>query len=102
MARQKRQNPVLIVAQVYLDQYMPDMGDAKLKLRTLDGPPDGPRYVVTAENCTASQCPHGVTPARAANGECPVVECPLRHSVRLLFSRRGAVMHTTVSDIHWS
>jgi len=102
MARRKRQNPLLVVAQSYLNQYLPEMMGAKLRLRMLDGPPEAPRYVVTAETCTALTCPHGVLPAVSASGQCPVVECPLRQSVRLLLSRRGAVVHTTVSDIHWS
>src|SRR5690349_14009877 len=101
MARRKRQNPLMIVARTYLNQHVPDLADAKLQLRTLDGPPDAPRYVVTAESCSAGQCPYGVTPARAACGECPVIACPLRHSIRMLFNRRGALLHTTDSDIHW-
>lgn len=102
MARRKRQNPLLIVAQTYLKQHTPDLAGAPLKLRTLDGPPDAPRYVVTAETCNVGECPYGVAPERVACGECPVLACPLRHSVRLLFSRRGEMLHTTDSDIHWA
>lgn len=102
MARRKRQNPVLIAAQSYLNQHMPTMRGAKLKLRTLDGPPEAPRYVVTAETCTGYICPHGIPLDTVANGQCPIVECPLRQSVRLLLSRRGLVVHNTISDIHWS
>jgi len=102
MARRKRQNPLLIVAQGYLNQYLPEMMGAKLRMRMLDGPPEAPRYVVTAETCTGCTCPHGVLPVLALNGQCPITECPLRHSVRLLLNRRGAVVHTTVSDIHWN
>jgi hypothetical protein len=101
MARRKRQNPLLIVARTYLNRHMPDMTDARLSVRMLDGPPDAPRYAVTAETCTARSCPYGVPPEVAANGQCPIADCPLRHSVRLLLNRRGTVMHSTVSDIHW-
>jgi hypothetical protein len=80
---------------------MPDMNAAQLNLRTLDGPPDAPRYAVTAEICTACTCPHGIPLTLAANGQCPIAECRLRHSVRLLLNRRGTVVHTTISDIHW-
>ena len=102
MARRKRQHPLLIVAQTYLSQHVPDLAEAKLTLRTLDGPPEAPRYVVTAETCTAGECPYGVAPLQAACGDCPVLACPLRHSVRLLFRRSGAMIHSTDSDIHWA
>ena len=102
MARRKRQHPLLLVARTYLSQHMPDMIDARLNLRMLDGPPEAPRYAVTAETCTARACPHGIPLAVAAGGQCPIAECPLRQSVRLLLNRRGIVVHTTVSDIHWS
>jgi hypothetical protein len=102
MARRKRQNPLLIVAQSYLNQHMPDMAGARLKVRSLDGPPDAPRYVVTAETCAGCPCPYGIPVAVAANDKCPIYTCPLRHSVRLLMSRRGAVLHTTESDVHWT
>jgi hypothetical protein len=102
MARRKRQHPLLLVARSYLSQHMPDMSDARLKLRVLDGPPEAPRYAVTAETCTACPCPHGIPLAVAAGGQCPITECPLRHSVRLLLNRRGTVIHTTVSDIRWT
>lgn len=93
---------MLVVARSYLSRHMPMMHGAKLKLRMLDGPPEAPRYVVTAETCLGCPCPHGVALDIAANGQCPIIECPLRQSVRLLLSRRGMVVHSTVSDIHWS
>ena len=102
MARHKRQNPLLITAQAYLNEHAPDLAQAHLKLRMLDGPPDAPRYVVSAEACTADECPYGIAPARAACGDCPVLSCPLRHSVRLLFSRAGTMMRSIDSDIHWA
>jgi hypothetical protein len=101
MARRKRQNPLLTVARTYLAQHMPDMHGARLRIRALDGPPGSPRYAVTAELCTTGGCPHGISPATASAGNCPVIECPLRNAVRLLIDRHGAVMHTTRSGIHW-
>ncbi|HNP86605.1 MAG: hypothetical protein JST60_13995 [Chloroflexi bacterium SZAS-1] len=100
MARRRRQHPLLKIAQAYLNQHMPEMAGARLQLRNLDGPPEAPRYSVTAE-CCLQACPHGVAPAIAAVGKCPVADCPLRCSVRLLLSRRGTVLHTTQSTIHW-
>ena len=101
MARQKRQNLFLKIAQTYLRQQMPAMRGATLKLRMLDGPPGSPRYAVTAETCGVAACPHGIAPSAAAIGECPVSECPRRHSVRLLLDRQGVVMHTTIGSVHW-
>ncbi|HRC74504.1 MAG TPA: hypothetical protein PLO33_02435, partial [Kouleothrix sp.] len=75
MARRKRQNPFLSMAQVYLNQHMPDMSGARLQLRMLDGPPGSPRYAVTAEVCRHI-CPYGVLPAQAALGKCTVFDCP--------------------------
>jgi hypothetical protein len=102
MARRKRQHPLLAVARTYLSQHMPDLRGAQLRIRALDGPPGSPRYAVTAELCGAGVCPHGVTPAVAAAGQCPVFDCPLRGSVRLLMDRRGTVIQTIRSGIHWS
>ncbi|HNP70513.1 MAG TPA: hypothetical protein PKK15_05370 [Kouleothrix sp.] len=101
MARRKRQNPFLSMAQVYLNQHMPDMSGARLQLRMLDGPPGSPRYAVTAEVCRHI-CPYGVLPAQAALGKCTVFDCPLRQSVRLLLDRRGAVLHATRNTLHWN
>lgn len=100
MARRKRQNIYLAIAQTYLAQHMPDMAGAHLCVRMLDGPPGGPRYSVTAELCVP-RCPRGVAPALAALGQCAVVGCPLRRSVRLLLDRRGTVLHTSRSGLHW-
>lgn len=101
MARRKRQNPLLVVAQSYLVQHMPEMRGARLKIRMLDGPPSSPRYAVTAELCTTGHCPHGVSTATAMAGKCPVTDCPLRDTVRLLMDRRGGVVHTVRCGIHW-
>jgi hypothetical protein len=102
MARRKRQNPLLAVAQTYLATHMPDLRGARLQIRMLDGPPESPRYAVTAELCTAGACPYGVTSAVAAAGQCPIIDCPLRNSARLLLDRRGTVVQTIRSGIHWN
>ncbi|MBK9941468.1 MAG: hypothetical protein IPP13_07595 [Kouleothrix sp.] len=101
MARRKRPNPFLAIAQTYLHQHMPEMVGAQLQLRMLDGPPGSPRYAVTAEQCM-NTCPYGVPVALAAVGKCTMICCPLRRTVRLLLDRRGTVMHATRSDIHWN
>lgn len=102
MARRKRQNPLLVVAQSYLNQNMPEMRGARVQIRMLDGPPGSPRYAVSAELCTTNTCPYGVTPAVASAGRCPIISCPLRNSVRLLMDRRGSVVQTIHCDIHWN
>lgn len=101
MGRRKRQHPLLKIAQAYLSKTMPAMASARLQLRNLDGPPGSPRFAVTAELCEHT-CPYGVAPAVATAGQCPVGDCPLRCSVRMLLDRRGTVMHTTQSTLHWS
>jgi hypothetical protein len=101
MARHKRKNPLLAIAQTYLVLHMPELRATRLQIRMLDGPPGGPRYAVTAELCTTARCPYGVAQATADSGECPVHNCPLRDSVRLLMNRRGDVVQSVRSGIHW-
>ena len=102
MARRKRQNPLLVVAQSYLVQHMPELRGARLQIRMLDGPPGSPRYAVTAELCTTQACPYGVSATTANAGKCPIISCPLRNTARLLMDRRGAVVQTIRCDIHWN
>jgi hypothetical protein len=92
---------MLKVARQYLDRSLPELRDTALQLRPLDGPAESPRYAVTAERCTASGCPHGISAATAAAGECPVRDCPLRDSVRLLLDRGGVVVQITRSGVRW-
>ena len=101
MARKKRANPLLVAARTYLSQHVPELKAAPLQLRMLDGPPESPRYAVTAEDCLAGACPFGAS-AVAHAGQCSVRDCPLRCSVRLLLDRRGEVVQATRSGIHWS
>jgi hypothetical protein len=94
---------MLKVARDYLRQHIPDMKDASLRLHQLDGPPGSPRYTATAELChSMAACPHGVSYAVAASGKCPVLNCPLRNTVRLLLTRQGEVVQEMRCGIHWS
>jgi hypothetical protein len=102
MPRPKRINPMLKLARGYLARHAPELQHAPLRLRMLDGPPGSPRYAATAEACIAARCPHGVTPEAAAAGQCHVLTCPLRHSVRLLLDSGGNLLSVTRSGIHWS
>jgi hypothetical protein len=101
MARLKRVNPMLSVAQKYVNQHVPELKDVPLHGRSLDGPPDAPRYTVTAEECRADTCPYGVSHETAAAGKCPILECQLRHSLRLLLDQQGEVVEDMRSGIHW-
>lgn len=94
-------NPMLMAARTYLDQHMPELKSAPLHLHALDGPPESPHYAVTAETCFGGNCPYGISAAVAAAGQCSVLDCPLRRSVRLLLDRRGIVLHATRGGIHW-
>jgi hypothetical protein len=101
MPRRKRQNPLLAVAQRYLCQHLPELRDARPRIRMLDGPPGSPRYAVTVEACRPVPCPHGVPRAVADAGECPIRDCPIRNTVRLLLDLEGEVVQVTRSGIHW-
>jgi hypothetical protein len=101
MARPRRKVPHLALARRYIAQHFPELRDAPLQVHQLDGPPDAPRFAVTAELCTASACPHHITREDAANGRCDVATCSLRHTVRLLFDQDGSVVQMTRSDLHW-
>jgi hypothetical protein len=90
------------IAQHYLCERMPAMARAHYTAHPLDGPPDGPRYAVTAELCRPEGCPYGVPGEQAARGCCPIRNCPGRCSVRLLIDRQGNVVQMTTSGLHWS
>jgi hypothetical protein len=97
----KAPSPLFAVARSYLSQHAPAVQSAPLWLHQLDGPPGSPRFVVTAEACCTKNCPFGVTRALADAGDCPVRECALRCTVRLLFGRDGALQTATYSGVHW-
>jgi hypothetical protein len=102
MARKKRVNPLLSIARTYVSQHVPELKAAPLQLRMLDGPPGSPSCAVMAETCVADDCPNGIPAALGQSGQCPVRDCPLRCSLRLLLDQRGAVIHVTRSGIHWN
>jgi hypothetical protein len=80
---------------------MPELKDAALRVRMLDGPPGSPRYAVTVESCGTHVCPNGVPREISVAGECTVRECALRDTVRLLLDQNGAVVQITRSGVHW-
>ena len=93
--------PTLMEAEQYIEQNAPELRDAPQQLVALDGPPGSPRYALSAEQCDAITCPHQVPPEVAAAGECLVLSCPLRCSLRLLLDRDGKVLQAQRSGIHW-
>jgi len=101
MPRQHYKQRSLKAAQRYIGLHIPELGERPLRIHVLDGPPDAPRYAVTAEACSVRVCPRGFEVA-GATGQCPVLDCPLRRSARLLLDRGGKVLHTTMSGIHWN
>jgi hypothetical protein len=102
MPRAKREKRPLNAAQTYIGKHLPELHDMPLRLQLLDGPPDSPRYAVTIEACIATVCPHGISVQVDSSGQCGVLDCPLRRSARLLLDHQGAVMHATISGIHWN
>ncbi|HMO58836.1 MAG TPA: hypothetical protein PKA05_01935 [Roseiflexaceae bacterium] len=102
MARPKRQQPMLAIVRAYLQEHLPELQDAPLRLRMLDGPPGSPRYTVTIEKCRPGACPHNIPSDIAAAGACPVRSCAQRTSIRLLLDLKGEVVSVIRSDLHWS
>ena len=102
MPRGRRENRPLSAAQMYVGEHLPELRDMPLRLQLLDGPPDSPRYAVTLEACIATVCPRGFGAQADSSGQCGVLDCPLRRSVRLLLDCQGTVMHATISGIHWN
>lgn len=100
MSRHKRENPLLAVVQTYLNREVPELRDAPLQLRRLDGPPGSPCYAAIAETCDATVCPR--SNQATASSQCGVLDCPLRCSMRLLLDRRGGIIQVTRSGIHWN
>jgi hypothetical protein len=102
MARPKRVHPVLPQARAYLKEHAPELADAPLHIRQLDGPPGSPRYAATVERCTADECPFGVATEVAREGRCDMPNCQLRETLRLLFDRDGKPLEVQPSHHHWS
>lgn len=105
MPRPKKRYPerekALEAARAYLRQQIPELSDMPLHLHVLDVVPGAPRYAVTAEQCQATSCPHGIELVVAQSGDCPIMTCRLRHSVKLLLNEQGEVIHETRGDVHW-
>jgi hypothetical protein len=102
MARHKRPpHPLLRVARAYLAEHAPALQDAPMTLRQLDGPPKAPRFAITVEACQAQHCPHDIPLSVSSAGKCPVPECNLRCTMRLLYDRRGTMRTATQSTVHW-
>ncbi|NWF80072.1 MAG: hypothetical protein HXY37_08490 [Chloroflexi bacterium] len=100
MARPKRPpHPMLRVAREHLNVLDPDLRDEPIHLRMLDGPPGAPRYAVYVGACRRDgDCPYGVemiTP-------CPVLNCELRNSLRLLLDREGNLVEVLQSGVRWT
>jgi hypothetical protein len=102
MPRRKAKNQLLSAARTYVSQHLPEFLDRPLQIQLLDGPPGAPRYAATTEACAANICPRGFTAQAGSTIQCGVLDCPLRRSARLLLDRNGAVLHTTISGIHWN
>ncbi len=103
MARPKRPpHPLLRIAKAYIETTTPELREAPLHLHHLDGPPGSPRFAISAEVCPESHnCPFGITSEVADAGKCPVINCSVRHSVRLLYNRDGTMVKEMQSGTHW-
>lgn len=101
MPRKKRVHPMLDRARIVLYEHAPELSTVPLRLHMLDGPPGSPRYSVAAEMCCAHVCEYGVTPEVSEAGECPVLACDQRRSIRLLLDREGNLVEVVHSGIHW-
>lgn len=100
MARPKRPpHPMLQVARDHLRQLDSELLDAPLHLRMLDGPPGAPRYAIYVGVCERKgPCPHGVEEV----SPCPVLDCELRHSLRMLLDRDGNLVEVLRGGVRWT
>ncbi len=101
MGRPKRKNPLVPIVRSYVQEHYPELANARLSIKRLDGPPGSPRYAASLEQCHIARCPYHVSAADAAEGHCPHQDCQLREALRLLLDRNGAVVHVHQSHIHW-
>lgn len=105
MARPKKRYPereqALQAARDYLREAAPHLAAVPLRLQALDTAPGGPCYAVTAELCDTIHCPHRIRPAVAAAGNCPILSCAVRQSIRLLLNDQGEVVQATYGNVHW-
>jgi hypothetical protein len=99
MARPKRPpHPMLRVARAHLSKLAPELRNARMRMRQLDGPPGSPRYAVSVDMCRdVASCAYGVTNTE----KCPIFACSQRHAIRLLLSREGELLQVIKDDLRW-
>lgn len=99
MARPKRPpHPMLKIAREHIRRLDATLKDAPIRLHQLDGPPGSPRFAVSVARCfREGDCPHEVISEAA----CPILECDMRHSLRLLFTREGELVEVIKGDLKW-
>lgn len=89
---------MLRVARTHLSKLAPELRNARLRLRQLDGPPDSPRFAVSVDMCRdVAACIYGVTDT----DKCPIFACNQRRAVRLLLSREGELLQVINDDLRW-
>jgi hypothetical protein len=100
MARPKRPpHPMLRVAREHVRRLNMGLDDEPIHLRMLDGPPSAPRYAVYVGACMSEgDCPHGVNDRIT----CPILECKLRRSLRMLLDRDGNLVELLRDGVRWS
>lgn len=101
MVRPRRQHPHLVTARRYIEEHLPELKDAPLTIRMLDGPPGSARYAVTVEQCQPGECPHGIDADLRLTGQCTIEQCTMRHTTRILLDQHGVVMQISQNDRHW-
>lgn len=92
---------LMSVVQNYINDYAPELAEEPISIHLLDGPPNAPRYAASAETCPAETCPCDIAPALAQAGQCPVLNCPLRCSLRLLLDRHDVLVSARRSGVRW-
>ena len=100
MARPKRPpHPMIKVARDHLSQLDTALRDEPIHLRMLDGPPGAPRYAVYVGVCERQgPCPYSAETQKP----CPILDCELRHSLRLLLDREGKLGEVLRSGVRWT
>lgn len=90
---------MLQVAREHLHELDPVLQQQPIHLRMLDGPPGSPRYAVYVGACERpGPCPHGVEHEHP----CPILDCELRHSLRMLLDREGNLVEVLRSGVRWT
>lgn len=90
---------MLKVAREHLKQLDDALAQEPIKMRMLDGPVGAPRYAIYVGTCEREgPCPHGVEQITP----CPILNCELRHSLRLLLDREGNLVEVLRSGVRWT